>query len=128
MATWSEIQEHARERYGLMMDRERSFRLTWTHDDGRTQLIQVRRVSAFGTEWLELKSPVCHAHEMDHTVALQKNNELAVGALAIEGPYMVVVHNTQLADLQTQAFESSLAIIAGLADSLELEFTGGDDF
>jgi len=128
MATWPEIQAHARDRFALITDRDRSFRLTWTHDDGRTQLIQVRRVSAFSAEWLELKSPVCHAHEMDHTVALKKNNELAVGALAIEEPYMVVVHNVKLRGLEPADFEASLAILAGLADSLELEFTGGDDF
>jgi hypothetical protein len=125
---WSEILDHAKAHHAIRNETERGFRLTWSHPNGRTQLIQVRRVRAFDADWLELKSPVCHAHEMDPTEALKKNNDLAVGALAIEGTYMVVVHNVQLDGLTVPSFDASLALIAALADSLELEFTGGDDF
>jgi hypothetical protein len=128
MSTWSEIRNHAKAQHDLQSETERGFRLTWSDSSGRSQLIQARWVRAFDADWLELKSPVCHAHEMDPTEALKKNNELAVGALAIDDPYMVVVHNVQLDGLAVSAFDASLALIAALADSLELELTGRDHF
>lgn len=128
MPTWGEIQEHVRGKYKLDTDNPESFSLVWAYDNKRTQKIIVRKFNAFDQEWLAFMSAVCKSDQMSHTVALRKNFEFAVGALALDGDYIVFTYSAPLATMDPDEFELPLHVVASTADKLEAQFSATDQF
>jgi hypothetical protein len=128
MPTWGEIKEYARSKYKLAKDEEHWFSMVWAYDGDRTQLILVKHFNAFDMDWIEFRSAVCQESEMSHKVALKKNNEFAVGGLALDGDTYVMIYSTPLNTLDIEEFELPLSVIARTADSLEAQFSAGDKF
>ncbi len=123
MPTWPEIQQHARHTYKLQQDEADFFSLVFRYDDERTQKIWVRHFSAMDTEWLEFRSVVCRRTELPPEVALRKNADLIIGALALdEDDDYILVHNAPLATMDLDEFERPLHAIAYSADRLEQRF------
>ncbi len=130
MPSWAEIQEYARSKYILQHDEENWFSLIFEYDSGRTHRINVRKYAAFDEEWIEFLAMVCKGNEMPPKVALRKNHDLVIGALALDkDDDYVLVHNAPLATLDLPEFERPLHVIARTADSLEKDYSEGhDDF
>ena len=131
MPTWNEIQEYARSKYKLQNDEENYFNLVWSYEDGRSQLVRVKRftVGDGEEEWVEFLSVVGPGDCMPHNVALKKNSGFVVGALAIDGDGdLIMVHNAPLASLDPDEFERPLRAVARTADRLEEDFTGKDEY
>ena len=128
MPTWGEIQEFARSKYKLDNDEENWFSLVFGYDDERSQKVWIRRFSSFDMDWVEFRSVVCKESEMAHRVALKKNAEFAVGALALDQDNdYVFLYSAPLPTMDPEEFELPLHVIARTADSLEKEFSAGDD-
>lgn len=128
MPTWAELQEYARGKYLLDDDEENWFSLVFNMDSGRTQKIRVRTFQAFDEAWIEFRSVVCKGSEMPAVVALRKNADFAIGALALDSDEdYVLVHNAPLATMDPAEFERPLHVIAGTADSLEKDYSAGND-
>lgn len=128
MPTWTELQEYVRNKYVLDDDEESFFSLVFSMDSGRTQKIRVRSFQAFDEDWIEFRSVVCKGSEMPHTIALRKNAEFAIGALALDSDDdFVLVHNAPLSTMDPAEFERPLHVIAGTADSLEKDYSAGND-
>ena len=128
MPTWTELQEYARSKYVLDDDEESFFSLVFKMDSGRTQKIRVRTFQAFDEAWIEFRSVVCKGTEMPPKVALHKNSEFAIGALALDSDEdYVLLHNAPLSTMDPAEFERPLHAISGTADSLEKDYSAGDD-
>ncbi len=128
MPTWDELRGYAREKYKLQDDEPGYFSLVFRVESERTQLITVRRVTAFDSDWIEFRSPVCREGQMDPKHALRQNATFAVGALALDGEKYYLLYSIPLATMQTEEFELPLHVLARTADSLEGTFTTGDEF
>jgi hypothetical protein len=128
MPSWSEIQEYARSKYILQNDEESWFALVFEYDSGRTQKIRVGKFTAFDEEWIEFRSIVCKGDEMSPKVALRKNADFVIGALALDSDDdYVFLHSAPLATLDLPEFERPLHVIARTADSLEKDYSEGKD-
>jgi len=128
MPTWDDIRELVRSRYQLDDDEKEWFSLIFEYDSGRTQKIFVRKIAVLGVDWLEFRSAVCKESEMEHRVALRKNVELGLGALALDadGDY-VLIYAAPLPTMDLEELDLPLHAIAATADQLELEYSGGKD-
>ncbi len=128
MPTWEEIQQHARSKFTLQDDEDGYFGLVFGYDSGRSHKIFVRRFEAFDMDWLEFRATVCKGSEMAHAVALRKNLNFSVGALALDGDDdYVLIHNAPLGTMDMVEFELPLSIVARTADELEQQFAAETD-
>ena len=100
MPTWRELKDYARTKYALDDDAEDDFSLIFEFETGRTQKIGVTRFSAFGKDWIELRSYVCKGTQLAMDVALRKNEEMAIGALALDA------HTIQLVGAACTAYKA----------------------
>jgi hypothetical protein len=127
--TWYELREHARTQYKLDDLEDEWFSLIWSYDSERTQRILISRYESFGKEWIEFRSFVCKEEELSPRVALRKNDECTLGALALDGDGdYALIHHALLATLDPDEFALPLRMIASLADDLEHQLTARDDF
>ena len=128
MPSWGEIQEYARSKYKLEQDEEHWFTLIFAYESGRSQRIRVARFESFDMEWVEFRSVVCKESEMAHRVALKKNDDFSVGALALDDDNdYVFIYSAPLPTMDPDEFELPLYVIANTADRLESEYSSGDD-
>jgi hypothetical protein len=129
MPTWRELKDYARSKYALDDDANDDFSLIFEFETGRTQKIGITRFSAFGKDWIELRSYVCKGAQLDPKVALRKNEEMAIGALALdeEGDYCLV-YSIALEAMEPDEFEVPLHALAHVADELEAHYAKSDDF
>jgi hypothetical protein len=129
MPTWTEIQRYARSKYPLAKDEERWFSIVFGYGDTQplTQRVVVRHFSAFEQEWIEFRSAVCRRSKMTALVALQKNHDLAVGALCIHQGRYALTYSVPLATLDPEEFELPLHVIARTADDRGQEYSGKDE-
>lgn len=130
MPTWTELKDYARSRYTLDDDGEDDFSLIFEFDTtGRTQKIGVTRFTAFERNWIEFRSYVCKGSQLDRETALRKNEDFAIGALALdeEGDYCLV-YSVALDTLDPDEFEIPLHALAHVADELEAHYAKSDDF
>ena len=129
MPSWTEIQEYARSQYMMTRDEEDWFSITFGYEDGRSQLIRCRRFTAYDEEWIEFVSVICKFNELAPKVALKKNFKLPIGAIALDDDDdYVLIHNAPLATMDLEEFVRPLHAIARIADSIEEEHSGGDEW
>ena len=88
----------------------------------------VTTFEAFDQECIEFRTPVCKEDEMKPAVALAKNAKFFMGALCIEHGHYFMIHNATLRNLDMDEFERPLHFLAGIADDLEEQYAGGDDY
>jgi hypothetical protein len=128
MPSWDEVREHAREKYNLQEETDRSFKLVWEYRNGRFQMITVSRFEAIDREWVDFVSAACKREQLEPEEALKRNYTFAQGALCLDGDVYVVRYSTLLATMDMDEFELPLHIVAQTADQLEAELTNADDF
>lgn len=129
MPTWPELQEYVRGKYKLSKDEEKWFSLVFAYDTNRSQLVVVRTFDAFNQAWIEISSRICKEEEMSPRVALKKNWDFAVGAIALdEQGFYMMVHRTPLANMDPDEFELPLGAICRTADDLERNYAGADKY
>ena len=128
MPSWNEIKDYARSTYTLNNDEDSYIAIVFGYDDDRSQLITVRNFQDDEEEWVEFRTFVCAEADLNARVALRKNEEFLVGALALDkdGDYCLV-HNARLATLDLIEFGHPLHMLALSADRIEEEHTGMDE-
>jgi len=129
MPSWNEIKDYANSKYTLNKDEDTYFSIVFGYDDDRSQQIMVRNFQVNDEEWVEYRTFICAEADLNTRVALRKNEELLVGALALDkdGDYCLL-HNARLATLDLEEFEQPLHSLARSADQIEEEHTGKDDY
>ena len=128
MPTWGEIQEYARSKYKLAKDEEHWLSLVFAYDNERRQLVRVKHFKAFDHDWIEFASACCKNDEMSPAVALKKNNDYAVGGIALDGDVYVFKYTIPLTNLDIDEFELPLHVVASTADQIESQFAAQDKF
>ena len=93
----------------------------------RGQRVMVRRFTAWGHDMLEVRSAFGQAGDYDAEGLLVDNLQLPIGAIALHGRFLVVVHKARLEDLTLDGVVFLLTRISLLADALE-ERLGKDRF
>jgi hypothetical protein len=127
MATWGEVQAHARRKYKLENDGEEGFSAIVAFDNDRTQLVGVHHFSALERGFLELRSYVCKETEMAAKVALQKNTGFVFGGLALdEEGDVCFLYSVPIAGLDLATLDLLVANLARMADKLEAAYAGSD--
>jgi hypothetical protein len=128
MPSWGEIKEYARSKYTLQDDDEDAFSLVFDEGEGRSQMISVHHFTAFEKDWIEFRSYVCKEADLNLRVALRKNADFAVGALALddEGDYYLT-YAAPLDTMDPDEFELPLNVIASTADEIEKEHAASDE-
>ena len=128
MPTWGEIQEYARSKYKLAKDEEHWLSLVFAYDNERRQLVRVKHFKAFDQDWIEFASACCKNDEMSPAVALKKNNDYAVGGIALDGDVYIFKYTIPLTNLDIDEFELPLHVVASTADQIESQFAAQDKF
>ena len=128
MPTWGEIQEYARSKYKLAKDEEHWFSLVFAYDSDRRQLVRCKHFKAFDQDWIEFASACCKHDEMSPAVALKKNNDYAVGGIALDGDVYIFKYTIPLTNLDIDEFELPLHVVASTADQIEGQFAAQDKF
>ncbi len=128
MPSWPEIQEYARSKYKLAEDNENSFKLVFEYQSKRLQAVIISKFEAINREWCDFASACAKIDQLNPEVALRKNLQFAVGALALDRDIYVVRYTVQMATMDMEEFELPLHVVASTADKIEQEFTAGDQF
>jgi hypothetical protein len=129
MPSWNEIKDYARSKYTLNNDEDDFLAILFGFDDDRSQLITVRNFQDNDEEWVEFRTFICAEADLKPRVALRKNEEFLVGALALDKDgYYCLIHNARLATLDLVEFEHPLQLLALCADQLELDHAGTDEY
>jgi hypothetical protein len=112
MPSWQELKDYARSKYVLDDDNDDGFSLVFEFDNNRTQKIGISHFTAFDKDWIEFRSYVCKEAQMDLKVALRKNEDFAIGALALDedGDYWLV-DSVPLDRMDPEEFELPLLVL-----------------
>jgi hypothetical protein len=102
--------------------------MVWAYDNNRKQLIVVKHFTAFDQDWLDFSSACCKHDEMSPMVALKKNNEFAIGSIALDGEVYIFKYTVPLKNLDPDEFELPLHVVASTADQIESQFAAQDKF
>lgn len=128
MASWADVQTHMRNSYKLQEDTPNMLSMVWRYDDGRSQKIIVRRYTAFEREMVEFKSAFGRKGDATAEELLRKNSEMPLATIAMARDVYMVVYNALIASLDLADLDFYLSRIAGVADTLEEQSSGGDVF
>ena len=113
----------------LSKDEDKWFSLVFAYATNRSPLVVGRTFAAFNQPWIEVSSRICKEEEMSPRVALKKNWDFAVGAIALdEQGFYMMVHRTPLANMDPDEFELPLGAICRTADDLERNYAGADKY
>jgi len=96
-------------------------------DDERTQIAVVAREDVDGQEWVQIATPFARVGDVDvRQVLAEIGATTVVGGAVIMGEYLVLRHSLPLQNLDINEFVEPLELVAGSAELLEEQFTGGD--
>lgn len=142
MAQWSHVQQHARATFRLDRDEPHEFALTipglpaiamrttstsTSAEHPREQRVMVRHYSAWGREMIEFRSAFGELGETDPASMLMESLLLPLGAIALHGRFLVVLHRECLETLSVEEVMWLLLRVSLVADELE-ERRGTDRF
>ncbi len=98
-------------------------------DDERTQIAVVAREDVDGQEWVQIATPFALIKDVDiHSVLTSIGETTVVGGAVIMGEYLVLRHSLPLQNMDINEFVEPLELVAGTAELLEEQFTGGDHY
>lgn len=130
MARWEEVRAWARQTFQLDRDEEHEFALTISRQQEgviREQRVMVREYEAWGRPMIELRSAFGEIDDLDPKELLQESLHLPLGAVALHGRFLVIVHRECLEPLSLEELQYLLSRISLVADQLE-ERRGSDRF
>ncbi|MEQ1569005.1 MAG: hypothetical protein ABMA64_25425 [Myxococcota bacterium] len=131
MARWEEVQERMRVAFQLDRDDPNEFALTVPRQvapaSSREQRVMVRRFVAFDREMIEFRSAFGELGDATAEDLLRESLHLPLGAIALHGRFLVVVHRESLEPLGLDDVLFLLTHISLVADELE-ERRGSDRF
>ncbi|MEQ1504292.1 MAG: hypothetical protein ABMB14_18775 [Myxococcota bacterium] len=127
MAEWAEVQAWVRQSFQLDRDDPHEFALTVPRQAGaaREQRVMIRHYLAWDREMIEFRSAFGELDEAEAAVWLRESLQLPLGAIALHGRFLVVVHRECLAPLSVEDVLYLMSRVSLVAD--ELEERAGDD-
>ena len=128
--TWDALRALLRRHYTLDDDGVDEVALTLPLRDGHTeraQRVMVQHYTAWNESMVEVRSAFGEVRPGEEVELLQQNLNLPLGAIALHGRYLVLVHKAHVATLSIEGLLTVVARVGELADVLE-ERRGGDRF
>jgi hypothetical protein len=130
MATWGDLVAFVGSEYRVTKVADDEIRIEVEFEDRRKQSVVVyREVLDKRDEWVQIASPCGKAAEVNLLALLTELGNTAVcGGAVVMGDYVAIRHSLPLENLDINEFVDPLALVAGVADELEEQFTGGDGY
>jgi hypothetical protein len=133
MAAWADLVRFIDRRYDVTRREPDEVRVRIHYsgedvdDDERTQIAVVAREDVDGQEWVQIATPFARVDDVDvRRVLTSIGGTTVVGGAVIMGEYLVLRHSLPLQNLDINEFMEPLELVAGTAELLEEQFTGGD--
>jgi hypothetical protein len=140
VATWNDLVRYIRVRYEVIRDDQDEIRILYRFGanendedrlaEGRTQvMILAREVLDKKEDWVQLATPFARVADVDLAETLTEMGlTTVVGGAVIMGEWLVLRHSLPLRNLDYNELDDPLLLVADAADTLEQQFTGGDNF
>lgn len=129
MANWQTVREYIAGNYTIKEDTGDLLTLGFTLQNGRTHMVLVGLLgNDIVGEWASIEAPIGKVNEVDLNAALASVSEKVVGGLSATGEWLVVRDTFPLADLSVGELEMPLQLVLTIADELEGNLLGVDNF
>ena len=132
MATWGDVVAHIRANYRIADEDEHAgvVRMVFSTEGERTHVVYVHRQEKKPGEhvWAEIRSPIGPAVDIDVLQLLDRASEYMFGGLITKGDLIWFRHSVPLENFDANELEEPLEMLVTIADRLEEEFTGADEY
>lgn len=129
MASWQELKGHIASNYKIADDQGSFLKLIFGVNGDRSQVVFVHHISNnSGEQWAAVESPIGPVAKVSLPDALEAISETVCGGLSRIGDLLTVRDSFPLANLDINEFEAPLHHVIGIADGLEAQFAGGDEY
>ena len=115
MPTWTEAAAHLRTRYTIARDEPTWIGMMWSFRAGDVEMeepVRVELISAYDEDWLLVQAVVCKADRIEAAGALRWNSLVAIGGLALDGPYCVLRSALPLDTMAWRDLDRTISFIA----------------
>jgi len=130
MATWATVKDYLLANYKCSPYREDGLKLTFDVGGGRSQVIIVQWAgkSVEQAAWVDFHSPIGRLTRVDLRKGVMRTTDFVVGGISSLGDIATLRSSMPLENLDRNEIESPLHTLLGIADQLESELTGADDY
>ena len=127
MATWDELKGFLLKNYSPSKDEGGMVVIELKFNDGRSQLVYVRKITKGEAVWADIVSPVgtIAPGQLDAAMAFLEEKTACGGLVKIKDTH-AVRHSIPIADLSTEEITEPISTLASSADTLEEQLIGGD--
>lgn len=124
MATQAQVRQFIEENYKYDVLESGLLKILFTGEDGRSQLIFV----AINDLNIQISSPFAKTEDVTPKQALEANTKFSLGIQLFFGELFVVKHYVELADIDESEIRENFKLVASVADDLEKELVGSDNY
>ena len=129
MATWVQIKKAIRNNYEVADELQDILKLIFTFADDRSQVVFIEKSeTANGELWVRISSPIGLIDSDDIESALEIVAGKICGGLIKANGIHYIRHSILADDLSYDELIRPLEVICGIADLLEEQFIGGDQY
>lgn len=130
MANWQSAKQYLLSNYKCSEVGTDALKLVFDLDDGRSQVVIVEPAGADAQSaaWLDFHSPIGDVSRIDLPKALARTNDFVLGGLSLRGDIVTLRATVPLENLDRNEIEEPLRMVTRVADKLEREFVGGDEY
>jgi hypothetical protein len=127
MASWDEVKGFLLSNYSPSKDEGGVVAMELKFNDGRSQLVYVRKVTKGDEIWADIVSPVgtIAPNQLDAAMAFLEEKMVCGGLVKIKDTH-AVRHSAPIADLSSAEIAGPISALASAADTLEEQLVGGD--
>ena len=123
MATQAQVRQFIEDNYNYEVLESGLLKMLFSGEDGRTQLIFV----AINDLNIQISSPFAKTEDVTPKQALEANTKYSLG-MQLFGELFVVKHYVELSDIDESEIRENFNLIASVADDLEKELVGSDNW
>lgn len=129
MARWSEVKRYLRNNYKISDQKQDWLKLEFETNGDRSQLLFVeKKESNKGIEWIEISSPIGVVDQYEIPDILE-DNVVEFGEVVMENDGLLLLrHAIKAEKLSNNELELTMSYITEIADSIEEQFIGGDEY
>jgi hypothetical protein len=121
MATQAEVKKYIEDNYQCEVFDDGSYKLIFTGDDGRSQLLFV----LLNEGNIQMSSPFASAEDVTPKQALVANAKYSMGMQLI-GDHYVIKHFVPIEDVDASEIKEGFSLVCAIADQLEESLVGTD--
>jgi hypothetical protein len=130
MATWNDVRKYLQANYKVQEDDSgKMIRLLFNTGNGRSHQVVVTSGGNNGTgEMASIYAPIGQIKKVELKKVCEEVFDNVLGGICILNDLVLYKHAVPLENLDANELTVPLEFICGIADKLEQEFTGGDNF